>query len=196
MKTQFHHRTHGFTLIELLVVISIIAVLAAAGFAGVTAAIERARKVTCLSTATAIESAVNNFYTEYGTMPQDGDQDDTLETNTDLDFLNVLLGQEGTGQDVLNTRSIRFLTVREGKGRKNGIIYDAGGTTVQGLYDPWGGSFKVALDMDYDEQLQVQPKASAQRETLNGRRVAVWSDGADGVDEAGKPKDDVKTWGK
>lgn len=195
MKTPFHHRTHGFTLIELLVVISIIAVLAAAGFAGVTAAIEKARKVTCLSTATAIESAVNNFYTEYGTMPQDGNQDDTLETNTDIDFLNVLLGQEGTGQDVLNTRSIRFLTVREGKGRKNGIIYDAGGTTVQGLYDPWGGSFKVALDMDYDERLTVSPKGGSE-ETLNGRRVAVWSDGADGVDEDGKPKDDVKTWGK
>ena len=195
MKNQSRRRSHGFTLIELLVVISIIAVLAAAGFAAGNAAILKARKVTCLSTATAIESSVNNFYTEYGSMPKNGDQDATVETDDDIDLLNVLLGLEGTGTNVLNTRSIRFLSVREGKGKKGGLIYSTGGSTVQGLYDPWGGPYNVRLDMDYDERLTVKPKAGTQV-TLNGKRVAVWSDGQDGVNSTGKASDDVKTWGQ
>jgi prepilin-type N-terminal cleavage/methylation domain-containing protein len=194
MKNQSRRRPQGFTLIELLVVISIIVVLAAAGFAAGNAAILKARKTTAQATATAIESAVNNFYTEYGSMPKSGDQDATVETD-DIQFLNVLLGTEGTGTNVLNTRSIRFLSVKEGKGKKNGLIYNSGGTTVQGLYDPWGGTYKVRLDLDYDERLaNVKPKAGAQV-TLNGRRVAVWSDGQDGVTATGKATDDVKTWG-
>jgi prepilin-type N-terminal cleavage/methylation domain-containing protein len=195
MKNQSRRRSSGFTLIELLVVISIIAVLAAAGFAAGNAAIQRARKVTALATATAIESAVNNFYNEYGSMPKNGDQDATVETDNDIDFLNVLLGLEGTGSNVLNTRSIRFLSVREGKGNKNGLVYNTGGSTVKGLYDPWGGPYNVRLDLDYDEKLTVKPKAGTQV-TLNGRRVAVWSDGQDGVDTTGKSADDVKTWGQ
>jgi prepilin-type N-terminal cleavage/methylation domain-containing protein len=195
MKNQSRRRSSGFTLIELLVVISIIAVLAAAGFAAGNAAILRARKVTALATATAIESAVNNFYNEYGSMPKNGDQDATVETDNDIEFLNVLLGLEGTGSNILNTRSIRFLSVREGKGNKNGLVYNTGGSTVKGLYDPWGGPYNVRLDLDYDEKLTVKPKAGTQV-TLNGRRVAVWSDGQDGVDTTGKSADDVKTWGQ
>jgi prepilin-type N-terminal cleavage/methylation domain-containing protein len=195
MKNQSRRRSSGFTLIELLVVISIIAVLAAAGFAAGNAAILRARKVTALATATAIESAVNNFYNEYGSMPKNGDQDATVETDNDIEFLNVLLGMEGTGSNVLNTRSIRFLSVREGKGNKNGLVYNTGGSTVKGLYDPWGGPYNVMLDLDYDERVTVKPKAGTQV-TLNGRRVAVWSDGQDGVDTTGKSADDVKTWGQ
>jgi prepilin-type N-terminal cleavage/methylation domain-containing protein len=195
MKNQSRRRSSGFTLIELLVVISIIAVLAAAGFAAGNAAILRARKVTALATATAIESAVNNFYNEYGSMPKNGDQDATVETDNDIEFLNVLLGMEGTGSNVLNTRSIRFLSVREGKGNKNGLVYNTGGSTVKGLYDPWGGPYNVMLDLDYDERVTVKPKAGTQV-TLNGRRVAVWSDGQDGVNTTGKSADDVKTWGQ
>jgi hypothetical protein len=85
--------------------------------------------------------------------------------------------------------------VREGKGNKNGLVYNTGGSTVKGLYDPWGGPYNVRLDLDYDEKLTVKPKAGTQV-TLNGRRVAVWSDGQDGVDTTGKSADDVKTWGQ
>jgi prepilin-type N-terminal cleavage/methylation domain-containing protein len=195
MKNQIRRRAHGFTLIELLVVISIIAVLAAAGFAAGNAAIQKARKTTALATATAIETAVTNFYTEYGYMPKEGSQDTTVRTDSDVDFLNVLLGLEGTGGNVLNTRSIRFLSVREGKAKKNGLIYGTGGNNVSGLYDPWGGPFNVRLDLDYDERVTAQP-SSGGSSNLNGRRVAVWSNGADGVKGGGKAADDVRTWGQ
>ncbi len=197
MKIPSHRRPHGFTLIELLVVIAIIAVLASAGFAAGNAAIQKARKTTALATATAIESAVNNFYTEYGSMPDEGGSDTTVQTNNQIKLLNVLLGLEGTGSNVLNTRAIKFLSVREGKGNKNGLIYNTNGTSIQGLFDPWGGGFNVRLDLDYDEKLTFKPKGQGwQTVTLNGRRVAVWSDGADGVKQSGKKADDVATWGQ
>jgi prepilin-type N-terminal cleavage/methylation domain-containing protein len=197
MKIQSRRRPHGFTLIELLVVISIIAVLAAAGFAAGNAAILRARKVTALASATAIESAVNNFYNEYGSMPADGSADAELQTDTGagLAMLKVLLGMEST----LNTRSIKFLSVREGKKKgskgSNGLIYSGNsGTDIQGLYDPWGGPFKVMLDMDYDEKLAIPNTVLNGGRTLNGRRVAVWSLGAE--TSTSKKADDVVTWGQ
>jgi hypothetical protein len=124
---------------------------------------------------------VNNYVTEYGTMPSEGSSDTTLTTSTDTGLLEVLLGLE----DKLNTRSIKFLTVREGSGNKNGLIYGLNGRSVVGLYDPWGGGYKVRLDLDSDKKLDVSSEA------LDNRRVAVWSDGPDR--KAGT-KDDIKTW--
>ena len=192
MKTPAKRRPNGFTLVELLVVIAIIAVLAAAGFAAGNAAIQKAKKTTALATATAIESAVNDFFTEYGSMPRDGmTTDTTIDTKADLVTMRELLG---LGNSLtLNTRSIKFLSVKEGKGNKGGIIYNASGSDITGIYDPWGGRFYIILDGDYDEKVNPKPSAGGGK-VLNGRRVAVWSNGADGVSGGGKQGDDVVTW--
>lgn len=197
MKIPASRYRQGFTLVELLVVIAIIAVLAAAGFAAGNAAIQKAKKVTALASATAIESAVNNFFTEYGSMPSDVTTDTTVNTKTGdasgVKLLNVLLGLEGAATTALNTRGVKFLSAKEGKNNKGGLIYNTNGTTVNGLFDPWGGGFNVRLDGDYDEKIEVKPKGGTMK-TLNGRRVAVWSDGADGIATTGKSGDDVLTW--
>jgi prepilin-type N-terminal cleavage/methylation domain-containing protein len=189
MKIPTSDRSRGFTLVELLVVIAIIAVLAAAGFAAGNAAIQKARKTTALASATAIESAVNNFYTEYGSMPTEATSDTTVKTDTDLELLQVLLGQE----DELNTRGVKFLSVKEGKGDKNGLIYNSAGNNIEGLFDPWGGPYHVMMDGDYDERLTI-PQGVLNARTLNGRRAAAWSRGADGTKGGGNTGDDVVTW--
>ena len=198
MKTQSVRAVRGFTLVELLVVITIIVILAGAGFSAGNSAIQKAKKTTCLAAATAIESAVNNFYTEYGSMPNDG----TVSTDTvfvtdeaaGIDLLKALLGMDKT----LNPRGLKFLSAKEGKSNKNGLIYNSSSTDVTGMFDPWGGPFNVMMDLDYDEKLVgVQPKGAGNSPAnLNARRVAVWSDGADGISASGKAADDVKTWGQ
>jgi prepilin-type N-terminal cleavage/methylation domain-containing protein len=201
MKTHPSRRPAGFTLVELLVVIAIIAVLAGAGFAAGNAAIQKAKKATTLSTCTAIETAVNNFYSDYGALPKDAMTADTnLNTKDDKPFLRTLLGLEGTAPTALNTRAVKYLSVKEGKakgsGGTNGLIYTTGGTSdIVGLFDSWGGPFQVVLDGDWDEKIVVTTAAG--QKTLNGRRVAVWSNGADNTgtsSTAGKATDDVTTW--
>lgn len=198
MKIPASRRRHGFTLVELLVVIAIIAVLASAGFAVAQSALNRAKRLKCQNQATGIEQAVNGFVTDNGSMPKEGSTDTTVETDKDNTLLLVLLGMEGESGTVLNTRGVKYLTAAEGKrvGTKgtDGLVYNANGSSVIGLYDPWGGGYNVMLDLDFDEKLKPLPSAGGTTKTLNGKRVAVWSDGADGVNGGGKANDDVKTW--
>ncbi len=163
-----------------VIAVVVIPILAMAGFTAGNAAIQKARKITCLATATALESSINIYYSEYGSMPQGGNSDVTVKTDTDTVLLKELLGAGA----VRNTRAIEFLSVRDGKNKKNGLIFGPGGGSVVGLCDPWGGGYHVRMDLDGDEKLDVNGEA------LGGRRVAVWSDGPDRM--AGT-KDDVKT---
>lgn len=141
----------------------------------------RVTPVMTLQTAVAIESAVNNYLTEYGSMPYPGTSDVTILTSTDTELLRVLLGLE----DEMNKRSIKFLSVREVKENRNGLIYTDDSRGVVGLFDPWGSGYNVRLDLDSDQ------KIDARGETLNNRRVAVWSNGPDCKSGT---KDDVMTW--
>ncbi len=195
----------GFTLVELLVVITIIVILAGAGFSAGNSAIQKAKKTTCLAAATAIESAVNNFYTEYGSMPSDESTDTVFVTNATpgVNLLKALLGLEpSTASPMYNPRKLKFLSAKQSKSKprdevkRDGIVYENDGVTPEGMYDPWGGPFNIIMDLDYDERISVKTKAETTTATLNGRRVAVWSDGADGISATGKRTDDVKTWGQ
>lgn len=194
-----HHQ--GFTLVELLVVIAIIAILAAAGFAAANAAIQKAKRTTCLATATSLEQAVINFSTEYGSMPTNQASDEPpfdTSTGTGIDLLKVLLGKETTSPP-MNIRGVSFLNVKEGKkvGNRgiNGMIYS--NNLPVGLYDPWGNGYLVLIDSDADSDETVNPPLvgddSSSREALQ-KRVAIWSAGADKKVGGSYKKDDVKTW--
>jgi len=195
MKIPASRRPHGFTLIELLVVISIIAILASIGFGVGNMAIQKAKKTKCLAVCTSLEGAVNNFFTDYGTLPSAAVADTTVVTNTGdgIALVTVLMGME-TGNTPLNTRAVKYLDVKEGKNSKDGLIYSTDGTSITGLYDPWGGGYNVIMDCDYDGNITPAPSAGTGGATLHGRRVAAWSNGADGVSGGGTANDDVKTW--
>ncbi len=194
MKTRPSSRRRGFTLIELLVVIAIIAVLAAAGFAGASRAIASAKRTSCKATATALELAINQFYGEYGRLPDVGETV-TTDNGRGVELLSVLLGKESSSDKMMNPKGLNFLKdLKEGKGKKGGLMYEGGGSTPTGLYDPWGNGYEVSLDIDYDEEM-TDPTSSGT--ILRGRRVLVWTKGQDKVADTpgtGKAIDDVKTW--
>ena len=193
MKTRPFRRRSGFTLIELLVVIAIIAVLASAGFGVGIMATNKAKKVTAEAAAQSIVSAVNSYYSENGSLPipqgggaaVEGGTKYETSSQDGLKILNILSGFE----DEVNTRKVKYLTVKEGKAKKNGIIYSASGKEVTGLFDPWGNPYTIVMDTNYEERLKVKPGSN--ETVLNGRRCAVYSVGAD---KKGGTADDVKTW--
>jgi prepilin-type N-terminal cleavage/methylation domain-containing protein len=186
----------GFTLIELLVVIAIIAVLAAAGFQGGAMAMNKARKVSAQAMATSIQIAADQFYTEYSALPDpvatgsSEDKEFNTTSGEGITLLEILAGVDDGDQ---NSRKMRFLSGKEAKNSKDGIEYGSTGDSIVGMYDPWGQPFYIWLDYGYDERLSFTPKGLSKLYNLNGRRVAVYSQGvADPIDA--KPNTLVKSW--
>jgi hypothetical protein len=169
----------GLILGYVLSVLSVIVISLA--YAGVQNAVRRAQIVIAGSAIMQMEFGVQNFYDEYGSLPSQGTSDTTLTSDKDTEIFDALLGLKTS----LNPKSIKFVTMKEGKDMKSGVIYDSSGTRVIGVFDPWGGAYKVRLDLDYDEQIEVNG------EILKGRRVAVWSDGPD---QMAGTDDDIKSW--
>ena len=146
------------------------------------------RHRTALSTAIALESSINSIYTEYGAIPKGGNRV-TTNSPEGLKLLNILLGLDPKSDNALNSRAIKFLSVKEGKNNKGGLIYTADGESVEGLYDSWGSPYSVELDTDYNEQLHFT--VGSQSVDLKGRRVAAFSPGPD---KKLGTADDVKNW--
>ena len=151
--------------------------LIVAGFAAGNAAIANAKRITALTTAIATESAVNNFYSEYGAMPSSIEITDTTK---DASLVKTLRGHD----PARNARNIQFLSVKEGSHNRNGLD-----PVNFKIFDPWGHGYQVILDTKYTEVVTVTRGGIT--ETLKGRRAAVFSVGEDGV--AGTA-DDVITW--
>jgi prepilin-type N-terminal cleavage/methylation domain-containing protein len=195
MKKHLHSLRRGFTLVELLIVIAIIMVLAALGFAGVQTALRKAKTVQSLNIATNLAQAIQNYYDEYGALPAVSPTTAPISTTTGegVNVLRVLLAQEGNGQNILNTRMIRFLDVKTAKGRKAGLDYSGGATQATGLFDAWGEPFFVVFDDDYNDEIPnpIQPMIQGDAPIIRGVKAVVFSSGADRIRGT---RDDVRTW--
>ena len=191
-------RVFAFTLIELLVVILIVAVLMGLAFPVFQGVQNSAKKTQAKNDLIQIVTAVNAFYTEYGKYPlvtadkiygPSGDTNDAL--------FNVLRAKNATE----NPRQIIFISppdVKSPAKPRSGIGTDA--ATLGQYFDPWGTSYRVEIDGNYDNQLANPYSANAGSVSLQAGVIA-WSFGKDMVSEttasdknSGKNKDDVISW--
>jgi prepilin-type N-terminal cleavage/methylation domain-containing protein len=163
MKLSICKRRRGiaFTLVELLVVMAIIAILIGVVIAGISNALAFAKRTKANATAVQIQTAMQNYYTEYGVYAASANDaatpGDTYYSGvTDgarwqnlmwalCGNINPLTGQAVTTGTVPNTRSIQYLTpTRSDLDTQYGIPANPFGTT--GTAAPY---YYMAVDNDY-----------------------------------------------
>jgi prepilin-type N-terminal cleavage/methylation domain-containing protein len=159
----------GFTLIELLVVMAIMMLLMSLVFVGINTSIKHARTVQEMNMVKQIAGAWKVYHGEYGRFP-------TNMTVTEM---------SGSVLDIMRGR---------GPGSTNGLVENPHGlvfmplrSSTTKLNDRWQSPYQVALDYDYDNDVDVEGYGA-----LHGQ-VAVWSLGPDrktGTD------DDITSWKK
>jgi prepilin-type N-terminal cleavage/methylation domain-containing protein len=175
----------AFTLIELLVVIVIIAILAGLAFPVFQSVQNEAKKTQAKNDVTQLVTAVSAFYTEYGKYPIA--TDDTPIANTaDLLYALRAVPSGANAADATNPRKIAFLNVPAAKdptSPRSGIKSSDGQ-----WYDPWGSTYKVAIDGNYDNQLAnpYGPTGGAGSNPLH-QGVIAWSLGRNGALGGGPP---------
>ena len=139
---------HAFTLIELLVVITIIAILMGLLFPAFQGVQNQAKKAQAKNDLAQIGTAVNAYYTEYGKYPVVAD-DTPIANTADLFYtLRAIASGTANASDAGNPRKIVFLEVPDAKNQgqpRSGIK-----TSDGQWYDPWGTSYKIAIDGNYD----------------------------------------------
>ena len=184
----------AFTLIELLVVITIIVILMGLLFPAFRGVQDQAKRTQAKNDLTQIVTAVNAFYTEYGKYPTASTSDATFGSggSTNDALFNALRGLDVT----LNPRQIVFMSPPDAKDQTN----PRGGikTSIGQWYDPWGTTYSVALDANYDNQI-TNPYGDNNGAGADPIRqgVIAWSLGKDGsLGKSGKftDSDDVISW--
>ncbi len=207
---SFRPRVAGFTLIELLTVMAIIAILAAASFAGYGKIVEGVRKKEAQVMAIAVANAVEQFYADYNRLPKPTSATDGADSDTTTEggegLVKVLTGKEGEEGAVQNTRKVDYAegikpakvvkgkagTAQAGASDKwrNGLVLEDENIEI---VDSWGNYYKLKLDTDYNKELE-NPDTNGVADGLTklAKRVIVWSVGKDGKEETWE--DNVKSW--
>ena len=178
-------RLRAFTLIELLVVIVIITILAGLAFPVFQSVQNQARKTQAKNDVTQLVTAVNAFYIEYGKYPIATD-DAPVANTADLLYTLRAVPSGANAADATNPRKIAFLNVPDAK---DPVSPRSGIRSADGQwYDPWGSTYKVAIDGNYDNQLAnpYGPTGGAGSDPLR-QGVIAWSLGRNGALGGGPP---------
>ena len=186
-RTERASRRQGFTLIELLVVIAIIGLLTAIVVPSVNGAFKSAKKARAMQMCKDIQGACQRYFSEYNRMPvpqgvKHGDGDKLYEDDNQ-DVIDILiLADDLKALPVVNAKSIRFLDMDS----KTLEAYEK--DKEKGLLDPWGVAYRIYLDMDFDDRIEVSGGSS---DDAIRAKVAAASAGPDGEWDT---KDDIRTW--
>ena len=177
MKTPLAHRVtnrHGFTLVELLVVMGIIAILAAVSMSVGTVVLNMAKRTKAANTATQIQTAALQYYTEYSVYPTPvgaasgdfglTDSDTAIGTGTAGSWGKLIQCLSGmispsAGTNVsatetlyLNSRQIAFLTFKASdvdNGTTSTTLKDTDAPLNPLPYATTAPYFNIVLDGDY-----------------------------------------------
>ena len=172
----------AFTLIELLIVIAILGILMSLLFPAVTSTINAAKKASSKNDVTQIANAVIAYETEYGRLPiTNGGSNEVAD--------NWLAALGGSNINSLNSKQRVFLEMTASKKGKSGT------NDLGKFVDPWGQTYSIIVDDDYDNTITGAPGSSSLR-----KRVVVWGLG---IPAAGSSKNSagyragtnhVKSW--
>jgi prepilin-type N-terminal cleavage/methylation domain-containing protein len=173
-------RARGFTLIELLVVISIVAVLMGLAFPAFQGVQNAAKKTQAKNDVTQLVTAVNAFYTEYGKYPLPAGGGPTFGGGTThRPILDALRGVEPQSTTMLNPKQIVFISPPDAKDQN--LPRSGMKTSDQQFYDPWGRSYLLSMDADYDNQVANPYSDSGAGPTNIRQGVLVLSYGKNGA---------------
>jgi type II secretory pathway pseudopilin PulG len=179
----------------MIVVILIIGTLAALLVPAAQRTLDRAKSAQAKNDVTQIVTAVNAFYTEYGKYPiatNDNALTDAQAADLFYSLRAVPLGANApvNGVPAVNPRGIVFISPPDAKSLTNprggivqtnvlvnGVVTIPAGTFV----DPWGKTYKVAIDGDYDNQITTNPYGANNGAGAQPLRqgVIAWSFGKD-----------------
>ncbi len=149
----------GFTLIELLVVITILGILMSLAVNGAGAIRSQARTAQARNDCTGLSTAIRAFYTDYSRYPV------AISKKDDAPY------EAGT-DDAGNSEVLKALTAKDTDINPRGVVYYenktarksstggwTGGLSTEGaLYDPWGYTYGICVDGDYDGSLKYSGK--------------------------------------
>ncbi len=177
---------------------------------------DQARKVQAKNDLMQITSAITGYYTEYGRYPLPGaatnSPDDYWIVDTNIaDLLNVLRADGFTWDSPsggnLNPKRVVFINppfAKDATAPRGGIC--PSGNNANKYYDPWGNTYRLRIDWDYDNLLANPYTQGAGPSSLSYGVIgySVGKDGQSGADnnngtykvtgQVSTGDDDVLSW--
>jgi general secretion pathway protein G len=147
-------RSSGFTLIELLVVITILGILMSLGVSGAGAVRNQARTSQARNDCAGLATAIRSFYTDYSRYPvPTNKKDDTpyepaSDSSGNKDVVGALLAADAA----VNPRGVVYYENKSAKMGASGT--PTGGIWQSAVFDPWGFTYGICVDGDYDGSLK------------------------------------------